>query len=162
MLVVNENDLIGNGVILVDLILYEGCVVIYICLDQIFINLCFLNLNYEWNLDDDLVLCLNVYYCENEIEIYNGDDSDYEECDVGYGEILCEEDEEVELFEDDDDVEVVMFIMFDDDDDDDDEEFEEDDVVQFVGFDFLVFLENISDVDLDILDGIVNISFIDQ
>ena len=26
---------------------------------------------------------------ENEIETYNGDDSDYEECDVGFGETLC-------------------------------------------------------------------------
>lgn len=33
ILVVNDNDLIGNGVILIDFIFYEGCDVIYICLD---------------------------------------------------------------------------------------------------------------------------------
>jgi len=163
-LAVNENDLIGNGAIPVDLIPHEGRAAIYTRPDQTFTNLRFLNLNHEWNLDDDLVLRLNAYYRENEIETYNGDDSDYEECDVGYGETLCEEDEEAELFEDDDDdaEAATLTTSDDDDDDDDDEEFEEDDAVQFVGFDPLVPLENISDVDPDTLDGTANTSFTDQ
>lgn len=62
------------------------------------------------------MVCVNVYFCENEIEIYNGDDSDYEECDVGFGEILCEEDEEVELVEGDEGEEGEEEEVFEEDD----------------------------------------------
>jgi outer membrane receptor for Fe3+-dicitrate len=146
-LAVNENDLIGNGAIPVDLIPHEGRAAIYTRPDQTFTNLKFINLNHEWELDEELVLRINAYFRKNEIETYNGDDSDYEECDVGYGETLCEEGEEDE---DDDDV------------DDDEEEFEADDAVQFVGYDALVPLSAISSVDADELDGTANTSLTDN
>ena len=162
-LAANDNDLIGNGAIPVDLIPYEGRDAIYTRPDQTFTSLRFINLNHEWQLDNDLVVRVNAYFRENEIETYNGDDSDYEECDVGYGETLCEEDEEAELLEDDDDDDDIDEDDMDmDDDDDDDEEFDEDDAVQFVGFDPLVPLESISAVDPDTLDGTANTSLTEQ
>lgn len=162
-LAVNENDLIGNGAIPVDLIPYEGRDTVYTLPDQTLTNLRFINLNHEWELDEELTLRVNAYFRENEIETYNGDDSDFEECDVGFGETLCEEEED----DDDDDMEEAgldasLFTNDDDDDDDEDEEFDIDDAVQFVGFDPLVPLEAISSVDPDELDGTANTSLTDN
>lgn len=151
-----DNDLIGNGAIPADLIPHEGREAIYTRPDQTLTNLTFVSLAQQWQLNDNVELAVNLYYRENEIETYNGDDSDYEECNVGFGETLCEEGEE-----DDDDDDVV-----DDDDGDDDPEDDADDEdgdsgdipVQFVGYLPNVALEDISDIDPDELDGTANTS----
>ena len=147
-----DNDLIGNGAIPVDLIPYEGRDAIYTRPDQTLTNLTFVSLAQEWELNDNLQLAVNLYYRENEIETYNGDDSDYEECDVGFGETLCEEGEE----DDDDDFDGDDEVIVDDDDDDDGDA---DDIpVQFVGYLPNTALEDISDIDPDELDGTANTS----
>lgn len=71
-----DNDLIGNGAIPVDLIPHEGRDAIYTRPDQTMTNLTFVSLNHEWDLSDSVELAVNVYYRENEIETYNGDDRD--------------------------------------------------------------------------------------
>lgn len=149
-LAANDNDLIGNGAIPVDLIPYEGRDAIYTRPDQTFTSLRFINLNHEWQLDNEMLVRVNAYFRDNEIETYNGDDSDYEECDVGYGETLCEEEEDEDSDADDAEGE------------DESETFDEDDAVQFVGFDPLIPLEAISDVDPDTLDGTANSSLTQQ
>ena len=145
-----DNDLIGNGAIPVDLIPYEGRDAIYTRPDQTMTNLTFVSLNHEWDLSDSVELAVNVYYRENEIETYNGDDSDYEECETEFGETLCEEGDE-----DDDDDEAEEAAVDDDGDDDDEEG---DTPVQFVGYLPEVPLEDISDIDPDELDGTANTS----
>lgn len=141
-----DNDMIGNGAIPVELIPEEGRRAIFTRPDQTFTQLSFLSAQHKISLSDTTTLAINGYYRENEIETYNGDDSDYEECDVGYGETLCEEEEG----EDDEEEEEV------------DEEFEEDDAVEFVGYAPLTPLDAFSDVDPDSLDGTANTSFTDN
>lgn len=145
-LTANDNNLIGNGAIPVDLITHEGRHAIYTRPDQTFTRLRFANLNHEYKLDNNIVLRVNAYFRDNEIETYNGDDSDYEECDVGFGSTLCEEGDE-----DNHDMDF-----------DDEDEFDEDDAVQFVGFTPLVPLEVISGADPDALDGTANTSLTSQ
>ncbi|GAB2697433.1 TonB-dependent receptor [Aliiglaciecola aliphaticivorans] len=155
-LAASDNRLIGNGAIPVELIPYEGRDAIFTRPDQTETALRFVGLKNQWAPSEETNLVVNLYYRENEIVTYNGDDSDYEECDVGFGETLCVEDEDAELAESDDD--------FDGDEESDadegeeEEEFETDDAVHFVNYAALTPLEDISAYDADDIDGTANTS----
>ncbi|WP_252729206.1 TonB-dependent receptor [Aliiglaciecola lipolytica] len=150
-LAASDNRLIGNGAIPVELIPFEGRDAIFTRPDQTETALRFISLKNQWTLSEDTNLVVNAYYRKNEIVTYNGDDSDYEECDIGFGETLCVEDEDAEIAELDDDLEG-------DDEAEEDDEFEADDAVHFVDYAALTPLEDISSFDADDIDGTANTS----
>lgn len=144
-LATNNNTLIGNGAVPIALMEAAGREQIYTQPDQTETQLSLLSLSGDVWLDDDLQLAGTAYYRRNEVNTLNGDDSDYEECDVnadneydpnGAFESLCE---------------------FEGEDEDNPQpgEFE---AVEFVGHDGLS-LEQINDeLDPDDLDGTLNTS----
>ncbi|MEG3765433.1 TonB-dependent receptor [Alteromonas sp. 14N.309.X.WAT.G.H12] len=135
-----DNDLIGNGAIPVDLIAHEGRDAIYTRPDQTLTNLTFVSLNHHYDVSDSVALAVNAYYRQNDIDTYNGDDSDYKACDVGFGETLCEEGED------------------DDDEDKDDEEEDDGTPVQFTGYLPDTPISDIISTDPEELDGTANTS----
>lgn len=94
-LALNDNSLFGNGALPVELIPYEGRETVYTLADETTTQMTFVNLNHQWHIDDTMTLRGNVFYRRNEISTYNGDDSDYEECDAALGATLCDEEGEV-------------------------------------------------------------------
>ncbi|WP_415887572.1 TonB-dependent receptor [Neptuniibacter sp. QD29_5] len=144
----NNNTMIGNGSVPIELMETAGRESIYTQPDQTETRLSLLALNGDTWLDDDTQLAGNVYYRRNKVNTLNGDDSDYEECDVnaandtavvpGTGiESLCEfEGDEGDPFDADD--------------------FEP---IEFVGYDEADALEDIDPtLDPDDLDGTLNTS----
>jgi outer membrane receptor protein involved in Fe transport len=144
----NNNTMIGNGAAPIALMEEAGRESIYTKPDQTETRLSLLSLSGDTWLDDDIQLAGNAYYRRNKVNALNGDDSDYEECDVnganttavlpGTGiESLCE---------------------FEGDEDDpfDADEFE---AIEFVGYDEADALEDIDpSIDPDDLDGTLNTS----
>lgn len=147
----NNNTMIGNGAVPVDLIPYEGRSAVYTQPDQTETQLFLMSLSHEQTLDNDMVLALNLYSRSNEIVTFNGDDSDYEPCDLNGAVTLCFEEEE----DDDDDDE------HNDTDSDTDEEDELEDAenpVHFVGLAEGAPLPDAWADDAEELDGTINTS----
>ncbi|MGB1092621.1 MAG: TonB-dependent receptor, partial [Oceanobacter sp.] len=136
-----DNRMIGNGAVPEGLMELEGREAVYTHPDQTENRLNFFALNGEHWLSDELQLAGNIYWRSNQTNTLNGDDSDYEECDLDGDETLCEEDEGAEEGEG---------------------EAEEMEPVEFVGYDE-ASLESIAaelglDIDADDVDGTVNTS----
>jgi len=126
MVASNDNTMTGNGAVPEELVELEGRESVYTHPDETNNRLDLITLSADINLSDQLSLQSNAYYRKNKVDSLNGDDSDYEECDIGAGYTLCEEE--------DDEVEVVEFIGYDDD----------------------TLLSDISELDPDDIDGTLN------
>ncbi|MFW1677763.1 TonB-dependent receptor [Pontibacter sp. JAM-7] len=90
----NDNQLIGNGAAPELLLKNEGRESIYTQPDQTETELRLLSLAGDAWLNDNVQVSGTLYYRDNKINTLNGDDSDYEECDDGGFETLCEGDED--------------------------------------------------------------------
>lgn len=119
----NNNKMIGNGAVPIDLMKAAGREQIYTQPDQTETELSLLSLSGDAWINDDLQIAGTAYYRKNEVNTLNGDDSDYEECDVnanneydenGAYESLCEFEGEDEDNADPDDFEPVEFVGHDD------------------------------------------------
>ena len=89
----NDNEMTGNGAAPEELIAIEGRETVYTHPDRTSNEYKLISLSSDSIINDDLSFQANAYYRQNKINSLNGDDSDYEECDLGAGETLCEEDE---------------------------------------------------------------------
>ena len=89
-----DTDLIGNGAAPIDL-LEENREAIFTRPDRTENKLSLLNLGFEHRRSDTFTLSGNAYLRLSDIETYNGDDSDFEECvnDPGF---ICDEEDGVE------------------------------------------------------------------
>jgi len=90
----NDNEMTGNGAAPEQLIAIEGRETVYTHPDRTSNDYKLISLSSDSIIDSELSVQTNIYYRQNKINSLNGDDSDYEECDVGTDETLCEEDEE--------------------------------------------------------------------
>lgn len=93
-----DTDLVGNGAAPVELLAIDR-EAIFTRPDQTRNELVLLNVNVEHSVSDALSLSGNAYARSSDIGTYNGDDSDFEECEDTPG-FICEEedgDEEVAL-----------------------------------------------------------------
>ncbi|MFT5852630.1 MAG: iron complex outermembrane receptor protein [Colwellia sp.] len=89
----NDNEMTGNGAAPEELIAIEGREAVYTHPDKTNNDYKTISISSDSILTEQLSLQANAYYRQNKINSINGDDSDYEECDFGAGETLCEEDE---------------------------------------------------------------------
>lgn len=115
-----DTNLIGNGAAPIELLEVER-EAIFTRPDQTENELALVNLIVEREVSSSLTLTGNVYVRRSDIGTYNGDDSDFEECDFHHG-FICEEAEG-----DDDDDDEDEHEHGDGDDDDDDHDHDEDD-----------------------------------
>lgn len=83
-----DTDLTGNGSVPRELLAMDRRAV-FTRPDQTRNELALLNLTAERRVSDNVALTGNVYMRRSDIETYNGDDSDFEECDAAPG-LLCE------------------------------------------------------------------------
>ncbi|MGI2259024.1 TonB-dependent receptor [Shewanella sp. GXUN23E] len=90
----SRSDLIGNGAVPYDLMALEGRSAVYTHPDQTENDHWFASLAGDIQLASNLSLDLNLYYRDSETNTLNGDDSDFEECEVDGEETLCDEDDE--------------------------------------------------------------------
>ncbi len=90
----NDNELIGNGAAPELLLDTQGRESIYTQPDRTETQMNLFALSGDTWVNDDVQWSGNVYYRKNKINTLNGDDSDYEECDDGGLETLCEGDED--------------------------------------------------------------------
>jgi iron complex outermembrane recepter protein len=90
----DHNRLIGNGAVPVDLMAIEGRDAVYTHPDQTRNQLGFVALDGEHWLSDSVQLSGNLYLRSNHTRTVNGDDSDYEECDVAGQQSLCTVDDD--------------------------------------------------------------------
>ncbi len=90
----SRSDLIGNGAVPFDLMALEGRSAVYTHPDQTENDHWFASLAGDIQLASNLSLDLNLYYRDSETNTLNGDDSDFEECEVDGEETLCDEDDE--------------------------------------------------------------------
>ena len=91
-----DTDLIGNGPAPVELMEIDRRE-IFTRPDITENELALLNLDFEHTLGDALVLTGNLYLRSSDVGTYNGDDSDYEECEDDPGFICEEEDDDEEI-----------------------------------------------------------------
>ncbi|MDP2607581.1 MULTISPECIES: TonB-dependent receptor [unclassified Oceanobacter] len=106
----DDNEMIGNGAVPQALMDIEGRSAIYTNPDITRNRLNYFALDGDHWFSDTLQLAGNIYLRRNLTTTVNGDDSDYEECLLNGAETLCEEDE------DGGDEEPVTFVGYDDDD----------------------------------------------
>ena len=106
----DDNEMIGNGAVPMELMDIEGREAIYTHPDRTENRLNYFAIDGEHWVTNTLQVAGNVYYRSNKTTTLNGDDSDYEECDEGGFETLCEE------AEDGGDDEPVHFLGYDEDD----------------------------------------------
>ncbi|MEN8259173.1 MAG: TonB-dependent receptor [Pseudomonadota bacterium] len=95
-LAANDNDLKGNGAVPIQLF-KESSKSVFTHPDQTITRLFLSSLEGSAWLTDDIELSGNIYYRQNRIRTFNGDDSDFEECELMPG-MLCEDpgaDEEI-------------------------------------------------------------------
>jgi len=97
-----DTDLVGNGAAPVDL-LEEEREAIFTRPDRTENELSLLNLGFEHRQSDTFTLSGNAYLRLSDIATYNGDDSDFEECEDDPGFICEEEDGEEEIVLDEND-----------------------------------------------------------
>ncbi|MBL4899466.1 MAG: TonB-dependent receptor plug domain-containing protein, partial [Colwellia sp.] len=109
LLAANDNEMTGNGAAPEELIAIEGRETVYTHPDKTNNEYKIISISSDSIINDNLSLQMNAYYRQNEINSVNGDDSDYEDCDLGAGETLCEEDE------DDGSLTPVEFVGYDED-----------------------------------------------
>ena len=91
-----DADLIGNGAAPVDL-LAQNRRAIFTRPDRTQNELLLLNVTGERRLSDRLEITGNVYWRDSDTDTYNGDDSDFEECEDEPGIVCEEEDDEEEI-----------------------------------------------------------------
>ncbi len=91
-----DNKMIGNGAVPAGLMDLEGREAIYTQPDQTENRLNFFAIDGEHWFSDTLQLAGNLYVRSNTTDTLNGDDSDYEECELNGEETLCEEEEGAE------------------------------------------------------------------
>ncbi len=108
-LALDDNELIGNGAVPKGLMDLEGREAVYTQPDKTENRLNYIAIDGDHWLTGTLQLAGNLYYRNNKTTTLNGDDSDYEECDVNGFETLCEEEE------DGGDDEPVHFLGYDED-----------------------------------------------
>ncbi len=92
----NDNDMKGNGAVPIQLHEQQR-EAIFTHFDQTITRMFFSELEGTFDVTDTFQLSTNVYFRQNRIKSFNGDDSDFEACDLSAG-LLCEEpgvDEEV-------------------------------------------------------------------
>lgn len=106
LIAANDNKMTGNGAAPEELIAIEGREAVYTHPDRTENDYKIISIASDSIINSNLSLQANAYYRQNKINSLNGDDSDYEECDFGAGETLCEEDE------DDDSLTMVDFVGF--------------------------------------------------
>ncbi len=128
LLAANDNTMTGNGAAPEELMAIEGREAVYTHPDQTNNDYKIISLSSDSIINEQLSFQANAYYRQNKINSINGDDSDYEDCDFGAGETLCEEDEE--------DGSLTM--------------------VNFVGYDEGSLFSDISSIDADEVDGTLN------
>lgn len=128
LLAANDNEMTGNGAAPEELIAIEGREAVYTHPDRTNIDYKLISIASDSVINNNLSLQANAYYRQNEIDSLNGDDSDYEECNLGAGETLCEEDEEDDSLE----------------------------RVDFVGYDEGTLFSDITSIDPDEVDGTLN------
>ncbi|MCP4598640.1 TonB-dependent receptor, partial [Neptuniibacter sp.] len=118
-----DNKLIGNGAAPMELLEAQGRESIYTQPDQTESKFAFITLGGDTWIDDETQVAGSVYYRRNKINTLNGDDSDYEECDVnadneydedGAYESLCEFEGEDEDDASPEDFEPIEFVGYDD------------------------------------------------
>jgi len=109
LLAANDNEMTGNGAAPEELIEIEGREAVYTHPDRTNTDYKLISISSDSVINNSLSVQANAYYRQNKINSLNGDDSDYEECDLGAGVTLCEEDEE------DDSLERVEFVGYDED-----------------------------------------------
>ncbi|MEQ1530458.1 MAG: TonB-dependent receptor, partial [Methylococcales bacterium] len=88
----NDNKMRGNGAVPVEL-LAENRKAIFTHPDQTVTRMFFSELEGKYALTDKIELSGNAYFRQNRIKTFNGDDSDYDDCEDGSG-LLCEEGED--------------------------------------------------------------------
>jgi len=128
LLAANDNEMTGNGAAPEELIAIEGREAVYTHPDRTNNEYKIISIASDSIINENLSFQANAYYRQNKINSLNGDDSDYEECDFGAGETLCEEDEEDESLE----------------------------KVDFVGYDEGTLFSDITDIEADDVDGTLN------
>ncbi len=128
LLAANDNEMTGNGAAPEELIAIEGRETVYTHPDKTNNDYKIISISGDSTINEQLSLQANAYYRQNKINSINGDDSDYEDCDFGAGETLCEEDEE--------DGSLTM--------------------VDFVGYDEGTLFSDIATIDPDEVDGTLN------
>lgn len=128
LLAANDNEMTGNGAAPEELIAIEGREAVYTHPDQTNNDYKTISISSDSIINEQLSLQANAYYRQNKINSINGDDSDYEDCDFGSGETLCEEDEEDGSLS----------------------------LVDFVGYDEGTLFSDISPIDADKVDGTLN------
>ena len=122
----NNNQMLGNGAIPEKLIEIASRSVIYTQPDKTHNRYQQFSVKAEHFLSKNRSWQANAYYRQSEIKSKNGDDSDYQECNLGLKSSLCEEE---------------------------DDELER---VHFVGYDEDIWLSDVSDIDADEVDGTFN------
>jgi outer membrane receptor protein involved in Fe transport len=128
LLSANDNEMTGNGAAPEELIAIEGRETVYTHPDKTNNDYKTISISSDSTINEQLSLQANAYYRQNKINSINGDDSDYDGCDFGAGETLCEEDEE--------DGSLTM--------------------VDFVGYDEGTLFSDIATIDPDEVDGTLN------
>ena len=128
LLAANDNEMTGNGAAPEELIAIEGREAVYTHPDRTNNDYKIISIASDSVINNNLSLQANAYYRQNKINSLNGDDSDYEDCDFGAGETLCEEDE--------DDGSLTQ--------------------VDFVGYDEGTLFSDIATIDADVVDGTLN------
>ena len=141
----DDNQMIGNGAVPIELMDIEGREAIYTHPDQTENRLNYFAIDAEHWVSDTVQIAGNVYVRSNTTNTLNGDDSDYEECDVGEFETLCEGEEGEEEEEGGEEMEGEL------------------EPVHFLGYDEDETLDEIADatgqdLEADDLDGTVNTS----
>jgi iron complex outermembrane recepter protein len=92
-LAANDNDLRGNGAVPIQL-LEQNRKAVFTHPDQTVTRMFFSQLSGSYSLTDAIQLSGNAYFRQNRIRTFNGDDSDYDECDSNSS-FLCDEDGEI-------------------------------------------------------------------
>jgi len=92
-LAANDNDLRGNGAVPIQL-LEQNRKAVFTHPDQTVTRMFFSQLSGSYSLTDAIQLSGNAYFRQNRIRTFNGDDSDYDECESNAA-FLCDEDGEI-------------------------------------------------------------------
>lgn len=94
-----DTNLIGNGAIPIEL-LDQDREAIFTAPDQTENRLFFVDLEGEHWLNNMTLMSGNIFYRDNDVNSFNGDGSEFDECDPPDDDFLCEEDEPDEPIED--------------------------------------------------------------
>jgi len=143
LLINTHNAMIGNGAVPELLLTLESPRAIYTQPDQTKTGLKFIGLSVDSTLNNKLELSFNLFSRRNKDASINGDDSDYQACAFGDHLTLCEGEDEGE-----DDEEHAFGAALA--------------PVQLVGYDSATALSQLTNIDLDSIDGTYNQGFSDN